>query len=110
MSTVVTYGNDHKQCFCQIRLDSGERILIGMYNNPTPTFKICKVRFGGLIPTDTIWEFTAEMAGGKPELYLKVMMMFDANGAHPLDAVRDVLLRCGSIIEVRQEIHRRYAT
>jgi hypothetical protein len=110
MSSVVNYANNDRQCFCQIFLDSGERILISMAARPTPNTKIFKLGFFGVIPTKTIWAFTVEMAGDNHAYIHTLMTMFEAFGEplkHPLDAVRDVLLNCSSIAEVRQEIKRR---
>ena len=62
MGKVVTYGNSKYKCFCQIKLDSGERLLISIVNIPTPSVKLMKLRFFGLCPVQTIWEYNPTMA------------------------------------------------
>jgi hypothetical protein len=57
VSTVVTYRNNERQCFCQIKFDTGERALISIAAAPTPSVKVLKLAFGGLIPRQTIWEY-----------------------------------------------------
>jgi hypothetical protein len=62
---VVTYANDAKRCFCQIRLDNGDRILISFASVPTASVKVMKLALGGMIPVQTVWEYTLAMAGGQ---------------------------------------------
>lgn len=104
MSKVITYKNDKFRCFCQLQLDSKERILISIAGTPAPSIKISKLGLGGLIPTKTIWEFTPTMAGGYDAYVGKMINMFidkkNENIKHPLDAIRDHLLPCRSIEEV----------
>ncbi len=106
MSKVITYKNDESACFCQIELDDGERILISIASAPSPSIKILEL-VQGTIPTKTIWEFNATMAGGYGAYIEKMIKMFvdsrlDANDEikQPLDAIRDKLLPCHSVKEV----------
>lgn len=112
MSSVVTYANNERQCFCQIKFDSGERVLISIAGTPTPSLKVIRLALGGLIPRQTIWEFNATMAGG-PDAYVRGLMeMFppDPKGAiHPLDVIRDTLLQCPSIDDARRMLLGRQA-
>jgi hypothetical protein len=104
MSSVVTYRNNSLQCFCQIKLDSGERVLISIASAPTPSIKVLKLVLGGLIPIQTVWEFNPTMAGGYYHYVNRLISMFaseDNPTKHPLDAIRDVILECKSIDEVR---------
>lgn len=50
LSKIITYKNDKYRCFCQIKLNSGERILISIAGTPTPSIKVSKLALGGLYP------------------------------------------------------------
>ncbi len=106
MSEVITYKNDKFACFCQIKLDSGERILISIASAPSPSIKILELALG-TIPTKTIWEFNPTMAGGYRAYIEKSIKIFtdpklEASDEikQPLDAIRDKLLPCHSVKEV----------
>lgn len=103
LSKIIAYKNDKYRCFCQFKLNSGERILISIAGTPTPSIKISKLAFGGLIPTQTIWEYNLTMAGGYETYARKTFYMFGnpESRKHPLDAMIDMLLPCNSIEEVR---------
>jgi hypothetical protein len=107
MSRVVTYANNKYQCYCQIRLDSGERILISIANAPRPSVKIMKL-FLGFWPLQTIWEYNPTMAGGYDAYIRKLVRMFHdplaSEPKHPLDTFRDRLLPCKSISEVQNSL------
>lgn len=108
MGKVVTYANNKYQCFCQIRLDSGERVLISIASAPTPSVKLMKLVFFGLWPIQTIWEYNPTMAGGYEAYVQKMMKMFQdplaVEPKHPLDILRDRLLSCRSVSEVRDSL------
>jgi hypothetical protein len=108
MGEVVTYANNKVQCFCQIKLESGERILVSIAAAPTPSVKIMKLGFFGLIPIQTIWEHNPTMTGGYDAYVRKMMAMFQDAFAlepkHPLDILRDRLLPCTSIADVRESL------
>ena len=108
MSEVVTYANSECLCYCQIKLDSGERALISIASAPTPCVKLKKLGFFGLWPIQTIWEYNPTMAGGYEAYVRKMMQMFQDPSAlepkHPLDILRDRLLPCRSISEVRDSL------
>ena len=55
MTSVVTYANNERQAFCQIKFDTGERVLISIAGLPKPSVKIMRLAFGGLFPVKTIW-------------------------------------------------------
>lgn len=90
-----------------VKFDSGERVLISIASVPTPSLKVMRMALRGLIPRQTIWEYNATMAGG-PDAYVRgLMRMFppDPNGPiHPLDIIRDTLLRCSSINDARRTL------
>lgn len=108
MSRVITYANNNFQCFCQIQLDNGERILISIANIPTPNVKIMKLGFFGLLPIQTIWKYNPTIAGSYDAYVLKMMKMFQDPLAvelkNPLDILRDRFLSCKSISEVQDSL------
>ncbi|MGC1135806.1 MAG: hypothetical protein WA941_23480 [Nitrososphaeraceae archaeon] len=106
MSEVITYKNTKYQCFCQIKFDSGERILVSIATLPKPSIKIVKLFFG-FIPLQTVWEYNPTMAGGYNAYVENLMKMFppDPNeSVEPLDVIRDTLLPCKSIDEARMTL------
>ena len=54
----------------------------------------------GLIPTETVWECSAAMAGGFDNYVHKLQLMFP-EVKHPLDSFRDHLLVRKSIAEAK---------
>jgi hypothetical protein len=105
LSSVVRERDDGLQCWCQIRLDSGERVLISIAGRPTSSIKVFRLAFAGLIPIKTIWELTPAKVGGDDAFVDYFMKMFlpDQNETpRPLDAIRDVLLECSSIEDARR--------
>lgn len=103
LSKIIAYKNDKYRCFCQIKLDNGERILISIAGTQTPSIKVSKLAFGGLIPIQTIWQYNPTMAGGYEAYARKTFNMFvnPKTPKHPLDAIVDKLKPCKSIEEVR---------
>ena len=53
MGEVVTYANNSQQCYCQIKFESGERVLISISGPPNAGVKIMKLLFG-IIPTQIV--------------------------------------------------------
>jgi hypothetical protein len=102
MAKIVTYANNSRQCFCQIKFESGERVLISIAGSPNAGVKIIRLLLG-FIPTQTIWECSALMAGGFDSYVHKLHVMFPEL-KHPLDSIRDHLLTCRSIPEVRDSL------
>jgi hypothetical protein len=94
MSKVIAYQNTDRVCFCQIKFESGERILVSLASLPKPGIKVIKLLFG-IIPYKTIWEFSA--AGEKKAQKRMIEMFSESNSPrakHPLDAIIIKLLPC----------------
>jgi len=108
MSKVVAYANNNYLCYCQIKLDNGERVFISIATAPKPCVEVKKLIFFGLWPIQTIWEYNPTMAGGYDAYVRNMMTMFQDPFAnkpkHPLDILRDRLLPCSSISEVRDSL------
>ncbi len=102
MGKVVNYAKNPRQCFCQIKFESGERVLISIAGPPNAGVKVMKLLFG-FIPTQTVWECSAAMAGGFDSYVQKLNLMFP-EPKHPLDSFRDRLLACTSIAEARDAL------
>ena len=105
MGEVVAYANNKAQCFCQVKLDSGERVMVSIASMPTPSIKVIRLGLLGLLPKETIWEYSAAAAGGTDTYVRNLMQMMTDLSAnepqHPLDAFRDRLLSLKSIAQVR---------
>jgi len=102
MAKVVTYANNSSQCFCQIKFESGERVLISIAGPPSAGVKVIKL-FLGIVPTDTVWECSAASAGGFDAYVRRLQLMFP-EVKHPLDSFRDRLLPCTSISQARESL------
>ena len=100
MSKVISYKNNERVSVCQIRFDSGEKVLVSFANTPYPSFKVMKLLFGA-IPIGTIWEFG--LSAEKKDAYGRLVTMFagqeNPEVTHPLDAAIQKLLSCGSCAE-----------
>ncbi len=108
MSKVITYANSKYLCYCQIKLDNGERVLISIANIPKPSVQLKKLFFFGMLPLKKIWEYNPTIAGGYDAYLRNMIQMFQDPSApepnHPLDVLRDRLLPCKSISEVLDSI------
>ena len=89
MSEVVTYRNEPgRAAFCQIRLDSGERVVISVVDMEV---KIVGQRLGGRLPAATLWR-------SKDVDRLIALFGDPADpGKHPFEAMRDRILAIPSI-------------
>ena len=97
MGTVVSYTNNKRQCFCQIKFESGERVLISISGPPNAAVKIYKLLFA-VIPVKTVRECSAKTAGSFDRYIQKLNAMFP-EVAHPLDSIRDRLVKLQSMQE-----------
>ncbi len=98
MGQIITYKPG---AYCQIKLDSGERILISIAQTG---ILISKLAFAGLIPRGKIWE-----CGTFDPKMIKVSEFFrdpENPMKHPLDAMKDGLINCESIENVRALLSR----
>lgn len=91
MSKIITYKNEgSKGVFCQIKLDSGERVLISIGDRVVKIFKL----FAGIIPIKTIW--------GPKTIAEACYIAFDKNKPTKtiLDALVNKIIDCKSIEEI----------
>jgi hypothetical protein len=86
MSEIVTYKNAGTSgVYAQIRLDSGERLLLSMAQTG---FRVSKLLLG-VIPTQTVWDILAKLTDQADPM------------KHPLDVAIMKVKGCGSIDEVK---------
>lgn len=108
MGEVTHYANNKYMCCCSIKLLNGERVMISIASAPTPSVKVFKMGLFGIFRSRTIWEYNPSMAGGYEAYVRKMMMMFQepsgTEPTHPLDILRDRLLRCKSVAAVRDSL------
>jgi hypothetical protein len=111
MSKVIAYQNTDRVCFCQIKFESGERILVSIANVPHPDIKVIKLLFR-FIPYKTIWKFGA---AGEKRPQKKMIEMFSDHdppkAKHPLDAIIIKLLPCrycGEAVRVLREAEEKF--
>jgi hypothetical protein len=91
----VTYRNDGTRCFCQVRLDSGERILISAAKGE---IKLMKLGFGGTVPLKTIAKLNAAQLA-------RLLKLFFADSSypllHPLDLMALLIAGAPSVAELK---------
>jgi len=104
MGKLITFRDDSLHCFCQIRFENRERILVSMASRPNPSVKILKLLFG-FIPIKTIWAFDSIRAGGIEPYTKKLLDLFyeeeQGSAIRPLGAIKEKLIKCHSISEVK---------
>lgn len=91
----VTYRNDLTRCFCQVRLDSGERILV---SGAQGTVKIVRVALGGLLPIGTIATLDPARL---VQLFKPVLLDSSYPFKHPLDMVAMMAAAMSSISDLK---------
>ena len=86
MGRIITYKNEgDKGIFSQIKLDSGERVLISITANK---IKIFKLKFFGVIPVKTIWKYPA-----------------NGFSENPLDVLVEKVKKFNSIVQLQNELN-----
>ena len=107
MSKVIAYKNTERHCFCQIKFDSRERILVSVASTPEHSIKVFKL-IAGIFPLKTLWEYKAAAAAEKDahkELVAVLSGQAEKKAAHPLDAIITKLLPCRSCDEAARMLH-----
>jgi hypothetical protein len=108
MSKVIAYKNTDRHCFCQIKFDSRERILVSVASTPEHSIKVFKL-IAGIFPLKTIWEYKATAAVEKEaHKELMTLLLGQAVGKtdHPLDAIITKLVPCRSCDEAARMLRR----
>ncbi len=108
MSKVIAYKNTERHCFCQIKFDSRERILVSVASTPEYSIKVFKL-IAGIFPLKTLWEYKATSASEEDahkELITLLLGRVENKAAHPLDAIITKLAPCRSCEEAVRVLHR----
>jgi hypothetical protein len=92
VARVITYKAGR---YCQLKLNSGERILISCARTG---IKIMNLGWGGLFPKATLAHWPID----KTDDAITVFLDIDSPSAHPLDAIVKKLSTCASIRDVRR--------
>ena len=103
MAEVLRYSNTEVTCYCTIKLDSGETVMISIATFPGLSVIVKRMRIAGAIPVGTIWEFDRTKAGSEAAVAARLFEMFIPGNdpeKHLLDAIRDLLMECRSMKEV----------
>lgn len=96
MSEVVTYKNAGVDgCFCQIKLDSGERVLISIAQ---PGIELFELDQAGVVPIKTLVSWDIVDIGSAIQIFADLGFPEKP----PLDAIKDRILKCRSIVELLQ--------
>ncbi len=101
MSKVIAYKNTERHCFCQIKFDSRERILVSVASTPGYSIKVFKL-IAGVFPLKTIWEYKATASVEKDahkEMITLLLGQTRRKTDHPLDAIITKLVPCRSCDE-----------
>ena len=90
-----TYRNDQSRCFCQVRLDSGERVLV---SGAQGAVKLVKVALGGLLPVGTIATLgSAQLA----QLFRPMLTDAAFPFQHPLDMTAMMVAGMPSVSDLK---------
>jgi hypothetical protein len=96
MSKIITYKNAGASgCFCQIKLSSGERILISIAQDG---ILISKLGVFGIVPTKTIARWEISELSSVVELFGDELSI----AKHPLDVIKEKCLICQSISDIEK--------
>jgi hypothetical protein len=91
MGKIIAKKDTLRQCFAQLRLENGDRILISV---ATSGVKVSKLKWAGLFPSATLWASDSMAQVAKK--------FFDEQkpAQRPLDSIIDKLIDCRSAAEV----------
>jgi hypothetical protein len=101
VSKVIAYRNTKRHCFCQIKFDSRERVLVSVASVPEHSIKVVKL-IAGIFPLKTIWEYkaaAADVTDAHKELITLFLGQVEKKANHPLDAIIRKLVPCRSCNE-----------
>jgi len=108
VSKVIAYKNTAQHCFCQIKFDSRERILVSVASTPEHSIKVFKL-IAGIFPLKTLWEYKATAAAEKDahrELITMLLGRAEKKAGHPLDAIITKLVTCRSCDEAARMLRQ----
>lgn len=110
MSEQITYRNDQKQQFCQIRLSDDTRLLISVAEE---SVNVMKMKWRGLVPGETLYSIQIKSLSENPNYAKVVSYLRKTDGAgleysteskkygyNQLDVFRVLLLKCETLSDV----------
>ncbi len=92
----VTYRNDATHCFCQVRLESGERVLV---SGAGGEIKLIRLGLGGMVPLRTIWRLGAAQLA---QLFKPMFADSSYPLLHPLDMTAVMVAGTPSIAALKR--------
>lgn len=101
MSSLITYKSGSNAKYCQIKFNDGNRVLVSVAQTG---IKISKLKWGGLIPSETIFEistsdlFSAEYKFARERLTER-SLEFDM-----LDVFKEILLKVDLFDSAKKEL------
>jgi hypothetical protein len=97
--TFVTYANNATQCFCQVRLESGERILV---SGAQGAIKVFRMRLFGMIPSGCLATLDAHRLSTLFPFEMCYGLLQPEQMAHPLDLLSIVLSGIENVGEIEK--------
>ncbi len=111
MGKLTAYRNTDRHCFCQIKFESRERVLVSIASVPEHGIKVLRLLLG-IIPYKTIWEFSA---GGEKDAYDRMIDMFTTPGSPGADHLLDAIIlklrpcrSCGEAVRALRQAEERF--
>ena len=101
--TFITYANNESQCFCQIRLKSGERILVA---GARGEIRIHRLVLFGFMPRGVVGICTAAHLSTLLPFELTYGLVEKEAMTHPLDSLSMFLATFMDIDQIRDFFHR----
>jgi hypothetical protein len=98
-----TYRNDLTRRFCQVRLDSGERVLV---SGAQGTVKLVRVALGGLLPIGTIATLDSAHSAQLARFFGPMLADSSYPFQHPLDMMAMMVAGMPSISDLKAFLAR----
>ena len=93
MGEIVRERNSGSQCFSTVRLDSGDIVMVSIAGTEG---KIFRMAANGTIPAETLWQ--EDDVNSLPQVFYDPA----SPNKHPLELIRDVVLMCRDVADVRE--------
>lgn len=103
MSKIISYKSGSNAKYCQIKLNDGNRVLISIAQ---VGIKISKLKWGGLIPSETIFEISTPVLFSKEYKFARERLTERTLEIDMLDVFKEVLLKVDSIDQAVGEIEK----
>lgn len=101
--TFITYANTASQCFCQVRLRSGDRILV---SGAQGEIRVYRLALFGLLPRGVVGIFTAADLATLLPFDLIYGLLEEEAMTHPLDCLSLFMASLPDLARVREFFHQ----